>query len=208
MLVGLKQWQWFPLFLWPLHSKVGGDWRDHRLSGLQLEAMRWWLYSKPADVVMKRFPSAGEQQACTSDPGNCGAEHSGFLVTVEPAHPEQVSTSPIAVIWAALIPGPGSGVCVCGGGRRGSQGGGTESHFLPHKHTEVLNSTLGRGFYKETSTLGHSRSEGCETSPLMQGSEGNCLQFDSFPVWLGASHFTSPRLSFLSSKMARIDRNL
>lgn len=132
---------------------------------------------------MKRFPSAGEQQACTSDPGNCGAEHSGFLVTVGPAHPEQVSTSPIAVIWAALILRPWLRcVCVCGGGRRGSWGGGTESHFFPHKHTEVLNSTLGRGFYKETGTLGHSCSEDCETSSLTQGLEGPCLQFDSFPV--------------------------
>lgn len=80
---------------------------------------------------MKRFPSAGEQQACTSDPGNCGAEHSGFLVTVGPAHPEQVSTSPIAVIWAALIQALAQ-VCVCvevGGGGVGV--GGLSHIFFP-----------------------------------------------------------------------------
>lgn len=168
---------------------MGGSWQSNQ--GMGLETMRWWLYNKPADMVMEISLSRWAA-ACTSDPGNCGAEHSGFPATVGPAHPEQVSVAPTAVSWAALIPGPGSDVCGGGGSWWWvSLAGGTESYLLPCDHTEVLNSALSRGLSMGPSTLDLSP-EAWESSPLVQGLGGTCLHFYSFPLGLEASHFTSP----------------
>lgn len=109
-----------------IKRKMGGGMTNQ---GLRLEVTGGWLYGKPADVVRgERFPSAGEQQACTSDTGNCGAERSGLLATARRAHPGQVSAASTAVSWAALAPG-----CVCGGQgwRWRSWGRETGSHLLP-----------------------------------------------------------------------------
>ena len=100
-----------------IKRKMGGG-MTHQ--GLRLEVTGGWLYGKPADVVRgERLSSAGEQQACTSATGNCGAECFGVLAAARPAHPEQVSAAPTAVSWAALAPS-----CVCVGGKVGCGGVG------------------------------------------------------------------------------------
>ena len=133
---------------------------------------------------------------------------------VGPAYPEQVSAAPIAVSWAAVSQALALCVCVCvcvcvgGGGRLevGESGSGAESHLLPHEHSEVLNSALGRGFWGLAPwalLLLRWRNQ-----PISAGLGRDLSSLLFISIVTGGKSLHLSRLSFLNSKMALMSSNL